>query len=390
MDNRSSISNSDRGGVLPVEADSLAAWRGVPLAGIIALLALVLIDASLGSGSFPWSEVVPRVKPVQSVYWGVARDRAELARLDSAPASARRVVVMGSSRGHTGFREEMAAAAMPDVVFAKLAHALQDPVTIHALMPEVIAAGIDVLVLPMSHMDTHRPIRLEPLPAKSTSRMATMLDLIDATGVDFAVENREPMYRVALAGVSNLYRFRDSLGRSGINAAREFTLDARLEGKRGVLLRGPPVLGKPSPTRLRPELEQGLLSPLPERQRSWVYQLAWFAEARKGLHADIQMNLLRDIVRDVREAGASVLLVECPVHPIGKVLEGQSAEAQFHQLARELANDRGVWFHPLSASPRYWLDDFDDLFHLNDVGGTRFTQTILELLPAALSPEASD
>jgi hypothetical protein len=186
----------------------------------------------------------------------------------------------------------------------------------------------------------------------------------------------------------NLYRFRDILGRSGANGAREFPLDLRLEGKRKVRLRGPPALGRASPSRLPERIEQALLSPLPERQRSWVHQLAWFAEVQPGEHAEIQMRLLRDSIHLLLEARVSVLILECPVHSIGQLLEGRGTHDEFMAFARGLSEQAGVWFFPLSSpeAPIFGLDDYDDLFHLNIAGGEKFTRSILAMLPATFEP----
>ncbi|MCP4037631.1 MAG: DUF362 domain-containing protein [bacterium] len=370
MGNRSSTSSS--------EAAGAGRWQGIPVAGLLALVLVLCADALVVSPWFPWSPLVSRVRPVQSVYWGVTRDRAELQR--SRAAAGASVVVLGSSRGQTGFIREVAETAMPDVVFAKLSHALQDPVTVHALVPELIEAEVEIAVLVISHVDTHRPIRLEPLPAKSTSRVATLLPVLNVASSDLLLEHRESFYRVVASALSNLYRFRDQLGRAGANALREFPLGQRLEGRRGVRLQGPAVIGQEGPTRLPPRIERPLLARVPEEQRRWVYQLAWFAEVRAGPHVAVQFELIADAVEELRAAGVRVVIAECPVHGIGKYLEEPGTDAAFRSFATQLAEHEGVWFLPLPTPSPYSAADYMDLFHLNEIGGARFTRSILRLL----------
>ena len=355
------------------------------MAGLLAALCVVLVDLFAASDGFPWPQLVSQVRPVQSVYWGVTRDRAELRRSRLADAPTARVAILGSSRGHTGFRQAIAENDMPGAVFVKLAHALQDPVTVHALVPELIAADIDVAVLTMSHVDTHRPVRLEPLPAKSTARIATLWALVDAGGSTLLRDHRTSLYRILASAISNLYRFRDNLGRAGANTLREFPLDPRLEGRRGMLLQGEPVLGVAGPTRLQPKLERRLLSGVAPEQRRWVYQLAWFAEVRRGAHMDLQFRLLEHAVAELREAGVAVVVAECPVHAVGKSLEQPGSEADFRRFASALAQREGVWFLPLPVPSPYKGTDYMDLFHLNEAGAARFTRAILRVLPEAIA-----
>ncbi len=355
------------------------------MAGLLALVLVVALDGLVVSSWFPWAALVPRVQPEQSVYWGVTRDRAELARIASRDA-ATRVGVLGSSRGHTGFLHEWAEGEMEGVAFAQLSHALQDPATVHALVPDLIDAGIDVVVLAMSHVDTHRPVRLEPLPAKSTARLSTLMPLVEVAGVGWLFEHREVAYRVAAAQLSNLYRFRDNLGRAGANRLREFELGVRLEGQRGVQLLGPPVLGKAGPARLAPGRERALLSRVLPHQQRWPLQLAWFKEVRDGPQVAVQTALLARAIDDLVSAGVRVVIAECPVHAIGRRVSQVGSEAGFRAFAAEQARREGVFSLPLDNAVPYTMADYVDLFHLNERGAQRFTREIVALLASEVVP----
>jgi hypothetical protein len=355
------------------------------VAGLLALVLVIVLDAVVVSAWFPWSALVSRVRPEQSVYWGVTRDRAELARV-AAREDAIRVGILGSSRGHTGFLREWAEEAMEGVAFAQLSHALQDPATVHALVPDLIDAGIDVAVLTMSHVDTHRPVRLEPLPAKSTARLSTLMPLVEVGGFAWLFEHREAAYRIATAQLSNLYRFRDNLGRAGANGLREFALDARLEGKRRVQLLGTPVLGEAGPARLAAKRERALLSRVLPHQQRWPLQLAWFKEVRDGPQVTAQMAWLERSIDDLVAAGVRVVIAECPVHGIGKRVSQPGTEEAFRAFAAEQARRKGVFGLPLDDAVPYTMADYLDLFHLNERGAARFTREIVGLLEREVLP----
>ena len=87
MDSRSSTFSS--------EAGWLNRWSGKPVAGLLAALCVVLVDLFAASDGFPWPQLVSQVRPVQSVYWGVTRDRAELRRSRLADAPTARVAIRG-------------------------------------------------------------------------------------------------------------------------------------------------------------------------------------------------------------------------------------------------------------------------------------------------------
>jgi hypothetical protein len=318
----------------------------------------------------------------------VARDQAELQRLRAAP-SADRVAIAGSSRADNGFRADIAADRMPAVTFARLAHAMQDPITLRSLAPRIAGAGVDVVILILSETDTHRPVRIEPVPAKSTADLDTLTELMQEGGLAFSIRNRVALYRVGLGWLSNTYRFRDILGRSVLNHLREFPLDDRLEPSRKPILRGRAALGRPSPERLPRSEERTLLAPLPQRLRKYGNQLGWFTETTRGEHARVQMALIRQAVAQLRESGAQVIIVEGPVHPIAADLQGPHAKQEFRAFASELASDPGVRYLPLESMPPFTTDDFVDLLHLNQAGGEKLTAVTLPVLRRVLTETGS-
>ncbi len=358
----------------------------MPWAGLLAVAIVVALDLCVASPGFPWASLVSRVEPEQSVYWGVTRDRAELARV-GAQEDAIRIAVLGSSRGHTGFLHEEAERVLPGTAIAQLSHALQDPATVHALVPELIEAGLDVVVLTMSHVDTHRPVRLEPLPAKSTARVATLAPLFEVAGASWLFENRETAYRIAAAELSNLYRFRDNFGRAGLNRLREFPLDERLEGPRRVNLLGPAAIGVGGPARLVPEREIELLDEVLPHQRKWPRQLGWYREVRDGPHVSAQALLLAGAVDDLVAAGVAVVVAECPIHEIGLRVQQPGAQAAFRGFAAQLGATDGVFNLPLDPEAPYPMTDFYDLFHLNESGAARFTAEVVGFIAREVLPE---
>ncbi len=349
------------------------------------LLVLCLEHLVLGTHG-PWPSIMAREKVLGSVYWGVARDRVLFQQVRAVDPDLPRIFILGTSRADFGFDPSLAGQLLPTVSFTKVAHANMDPFAIRSTVSEVVHAEVDVAVLMLSEFDTHRPLRLEPLPAKSTADLGALAQLISVTDFSFFRENRESLYRIAASSLSRAYRFRDLLGRGFLNQFREFPLNNRLSKFRPPWMRGKVALGEAAYRRPAPVKEQILLDRLPPRFRKAKTQLPLFSETIAGPHADVQMVLIRDAIRMLREAGVEVFIVECPVHEIADLLQGATARKDFRRFATGLAEDPGVRFVSLQELPAFEEADYSDLFHMNEAGRNRMTTAIVKKVRTVLTP----
>jgi hypothetical protein len=266
-----------------------------------------------------------------------------------------------------------------------MAHQMMDPFVTLSLVDESIDAGADVVVLLLSQFDTHRPLRIEPIPGKSSASLVAIGDLVEAAGPRFAWRIRETLYRIVAASVLNSYRFRDLLGRTGLNETREFALEDRLSSRGFALMRGPAALGQPRKQALSPAEREQLLQKLsPELRKRARRQFAWFSETRRGEHARVQMALVRRTVERLRGAGVEVFIVECPLHPLAAEIEEPGSREEFSALATALAAETGAHFLPLEAMPPYLSTDFNDLLHLGPTGADRLTNAVVSILRETL------
>jgi hypothetical protein len=267
-----------------------------------------------------------------------------------------------------------------------------DPFVILSLVDESVEAGADAVVLLLSQFDTHRPLRIEPLPAKSSASLVALGDLVAAAGPGFAWRIRDSLYRIVAASALHAYRYRDLLGRTGLNRTRHFELDDRLESTGFALMRGPAALGEPRDDALGREEKTELLARLSPRLRTKApRQFGWFSETRRGEHARVQMILVRRAVERLRDAGVEVFIVECPLHPLATQIEEPGTREEFVVLASQLASETGAHFLPLEAMEPYASEDFNDLLHLGPGGAERLTAAVLstlrEKLPALTAPQ---
>ncbi len=253
---------------------------------MVALLIVLLLDAALLGSRGPWDRIFRMLPYDGAIYTGVARDRTQLQKLRAAEPGQLRILVFGTSRANRGFNVVRADHGLPAARFGQMAHQMMDPFVILSLVDESVAAGADAVVLLISQFDTHRPLRIEPIPGKSSASLAAAGDLVAAAGLPFAWRDRDTLYRIAVASALDGYRFRDLLGRTGLNRLREFPLDDRLEAHRIPLMRGPAALGEPHEDALSPEERREWVAGLePRLQKRAGRQLGWFSETRRGEHA---------------------------------------------------------------------------------------------------------
>ena len=376
MDSRSSTSSSR--------------VRALPWAGLLAVALLLALDAGVLGTRGPWAALALRVQGAGAAPSGVADDRLALREIRSAPPERPRVFVLGSSRAAAGFDAEVAQRAFPGVAFARLGHPGVDPFVMRSLAEEVIASHAAAAVLVLSEIETHRPLRLEPIPGPGASAisLAAVADLVAETGPGIAWRNRESLYRLLVSSALRGYRYRDVLRHAGLLDLIEFPLDP------GRLSRPAPAtlgmhriaLGEDFRNPVTPAMRRRLAEVLAALPRRWqiaaMPEVDILREVTPGIHVDVQLALVRRTVGRLREAGVGVVVVEAPVHPAGAALYPPRLRTDFRQFGAGLAEPPGVVFVPLDAMEPFEEDDFKDLLHTGPQGSEKLTNGIVRGLEA--------
>ncbi len=355
---------------------STSSSRRLPWAGLLAVLLLLAVDrVALGPHGI-WGRLA--IDNPNSA----ARSRLELQQLRAAPREQPRVVVIGTSRVIDGFDPLEARRRMPGTAFAKMGYPRFEPFTIRLLVGDLIDAGADAVVLIASEQDTHRPLRLEPIPGSSGASLAAVWDLLRETGPGFAVEHRTSLYRLAASSLLKAYRFRVDLRLAGLDDLRRFRLEPRL---------GKPPYDPDDP--FRPTAlwgaERTPPPPIPARRSTmdlfpptmdqWqaILQAGTMQEITRGEHVAVQMALYRRAVQLLREAGIEVVIVEGTAHPAAADLYDTSIRADFLAFADALVEDFGVRFVRLTEMAPLAESDFYDLLHTNAEGAAKITAAML-------------
>lgn len=390
MDNPSSTSSSRS------TSGSGSARGGHAWAGILAAALVFALDAILLGPWGPWAALAERTRDAGAAPAGVAADRRAIQALSGAPADRRRVVVMGSSRAAAGFALEIAENALPEVVFAKLGHPGVDPFVLRGLAESVIDAGADAAVLVLSEIETHRPVRLEPIPGPGASgaSLAPLIDLLSETGPGFAFRNRDSVMRWVASTALRGYRYRPILRGAAIADLVDFPLDAQRLGAEPltlmlahrVALGGP--FRNPVSQRQRTRLAR-VLETLPRRLRiAALPEVEILREVTPGIHVAVQLGLVRRTVARLRAAGIAVVLLEAPVHPVAAELYSAKLPTEFREFAAGLARSPGIEFVPLTAMESFEASDFNDLLHTGPRGAKKLTAGIIRGLMRVWKPSA--
>jgi len=351
----------------------------LPWAGVVAVAVLVAADACVLGSDGPW-ELFVGDDPESA-----APARLALRELRRGEAGRARVAVVGTSMVLDGFDAELAAERLPDVGFAKLAHPRFEPFVLLQLAPELVAAGSDAVVLVLSEFDTHRPLRLEPVPGSSGASLAALADLLRLAGPGFAVEQRTTLYRLAASSLLRSYRFRVDLERLVPARLRRFAVDARLApGPRGDPFR-PVALwdGVRNPVPVPAQRHTFDLFPPLMSQWNARIQAGTVQEITPGRHAALQQALVRRTVEVLRAAGVEVVVVQGDMHPAAQDYYDPARREEFVRFATGLEAELGARFVPLSAQEPLAESDFYDLIHVTRAGAAKVTRAILAGLERA-------
>lgn len=313
-----------------------------------------------------------------------AGTRLELKQLVRQPGERPRVLVVGTSRVVDGFDKQLAEKLLPGAAIAKLGYPRFEPFGILALVPDLLAVDADAVCLIASEQDTHRPLRLEPVPGASAASLRAVWELLRVTDWSFAVENRTALYRLVATSALGLYRYRPDIQQTGLADRRRFVLDgARIPDVRPVQDPFRPValwsaVRNPiASAALRSTFD--LFPPLMDQWNARI-QAGVVQEITRGPHVAVQMALYRRAVERLREAGVEVVILQGVMHPAANDLYDTSITEEFLAFARELADDTGARFVPRALMPRFAESDFYDLVHTNRRGAAKITRGMLRAL----------
>jgi hypothetical protein len=364
--------------------------RALPWAGLLAAALLLALDAGVLGTRGPWAALAGRVRDSGAAPSGVADDRLALREVRSAAPEQPRVFVLGSSRAAAGFDPEVARSAFPGAAFARLGHPGVDPFVMRSLAEEVIASQAAAAVLVLSEIETHRPLRLEPIPGPGASAvsLAAVADLLAETGPGFAWRNRESLYRLVVSSALRGYRYRDVLRHAGPLDLIEFPLasDRLIRPVPAMLGTHAIALGEDFRNPVTPSMRRRLAEALAALPRRWqiaaLPEVDILREVTPGIHVDAQLALVRRTVERLSQAGVAVAVVEAPVHPAAAALYPPELASDFRQFGSSLADMPGVVFVPLDAMEPFEEGDFKDLLHTGPQGAEKLTHGIVRGLEA--------
>lgn len=358
---------------------SRAGAARLPWAGLLAALLVLVLDRTILGPDGPWRLFVGRDPE------SAAPARLALRELRAAAPGRPRVAVVGTSMVIDGFDEALAARSLPGASLAKLGHPRFEPFVLLQLAPELAAARADAVVLILSEFDTHRPLRLEPVPGSSGASLSALADLVRLAGPAFAVEQRTTFYRLVASSLLGAYRYRVDLERLVPERLRRFAVDARLaRGPRGDPFR-PVALW--DATRNRPPVAAQRhtfdLFPPEMNQFNARIQAGTVQEITPGRHAAIQQALVRRTVETLLGGGVRVVVVQAAMHPAAGDYYDPALRGEFVRFGRALERELGAVFVPLAAQEPLAESDFYDLIHPRREGAAKVTRAILAGLARA-------
>ena len=242
-----------------------------------------------------------------------------------------------------------------------------------------------------SELDTHRPLRLEPVPGSSVASLGAVRDLVAHTGWRFALENRTSLYRLVATSALTSYRYRTALLQAGLDERRRFTLDRRLKRRRALpRIFGEIVYWDAEPHAVGAAERRRIVASFgPDADARFVdLSIDFVAEITEGRHVTLQRSFIEGASRLLRERGVEVLVVEGPLHPRAASIYDAGLRREFLAFMDRLERELGVRFTPLESMPPFRPVDFKDLLHTSGNGSFKLSAGIGRALRAALPADA--
>jgi hypothetical protein len=356
--------------------------RRIPWAGLSAALILLLLD------SLFFGRCGPHDLLGQALKSGSIPVRQRLMTVSSTEAQHPRVVTAGTSQMRFAVDSTAAQQLAPDLEFVNAAGAAINPLATRTLVGGVLAVKPALVVLGLSPIDTHSPIRLlqnESAPAASPAALWRVLSI---AGPALAVRERNLLFKLLAAEGVGALRYHAAVQALGPREWRSFELSDRFKQFSSHPQLARVQLGGAQTPRLSRDDIERTFDEFPTIRRFAVRGMVQVNDLTGGPHVEVQTALIRDTVRAYHSAGVLVVAVELPIHPIGDLAHDQRNRGAFRRIMEDMARAEGFEFIPLSARSPWQPEEFLDVVHLNAIGAERFTAQLVELSRRLLAERA--
>jgi hypothetical protein len=112
--------------------------------------------------------------------------------------------------------------------------------------------------------------------------------------------------------------------------------------------------------------------------------VAWLKNKEPDPYPNASTRALAFLARRMRDAGAKLIVVEAPAHPILIAPAVHARVERFREFVSALAAEEGFTFVPATRLEALDTEHFRDLIHVNPDGRARFTATLADSLETLL------
>ena len=351
----------------------------VPWAGFAAILILLALD------SFVFGRLGPHERIVSGVRNGSLLARERLMAASEVEPTRPRVVTVGSSQMDYALTQRSAERLAPDLEFVEAAAAAMNPLSERSIVGPVLTARPALVVIGLSPLDTHSPIRLLQNRDAPDASAAALWRVVAIAGPGFALRERNLLFRLLASNAVGAIRYYAAVQALGPRQWRSFALgDELVKPPLGNTFARVQIGAGPRPfpnslfERVVETFETGLFAVRGMRQVN---------DLQDGPHVEIQTALIEDTIAAYQAAGVPVIVVELPIHPIGDLAQDLENRSEFQRILRHMSERDGFEFVSLAEQPLWLGEEFLDVVHLNEAGAERFTALLVELSRRRLAPE---
>lgn len=353
---------------------------GVPAAGLAALVLVLLLDRWGLSREATWAWFDAQQPLSSGMAPGLVLDRIDLIHMErlitAAPGHAK-VAVVGTSRARRGLQNEAISPVVGGRTHVyKLAHAGMQPLEVAALTDDLLAVDVDLVVLPLSAFDTHRPLRLDPVTAPGSA--AALAALVRAGGWPLVRAESDALLQLGLACLLESYRYREVF--RDVGAERFFGLQQL--GRRLALANRPGADDSPVYRRALALVAERWPELSANTRRAGLDQIL---SMQDGPHVAVQRGLLAWAVRRLADADVDVMILEMPLAPLAGRFHDAGLDDRFSAFAEKLAQHERVEFLPGPRLGVFTAADFVDLTHLGDEAALRLSARVAAHIKRSVS-----
>ena len=363
-----------------------------PWAGLLAAVLVLLVDRLTFEDVSVWRFLLERIPTGDTMEHGVADDRVTLGELAESPPERPLVMFVGNSRVNSGlrlpaFRKD---ARLRAGTMTKTAHGGVRPYEFASLLEESRAFHPDVVVTILTEFETHRSLQLLTHMGQASGQ--AYRDYMGLLGPQILFRERSGVLALGLGTLLDGYRYRRQVGSAGLDELRRFERETGGLGGVGpqaseepIVLAGEPPL-EVDMGRVLKNAREELPHVTPSTLRNQILQCL---DVAPGPQAQVQMTLIERALRRLVADGADILIVEAPIHPIGRSLYRQQARDESHAWVASLAEDPHIHWLRVEDTGSYEAQDWSDLTHVHDEGALRLSYATALRLAEILDQRAS-